>query len=255
MTATAQDIIQRMEGMQNREQRGILMRFFKCDEGEYGEGDEFIGLKNPQTRALVKEYRDLPLSEIPLLLASKWHEVRLCAVLIMVDKFERLSKPKLVNDDDAIRQRDEIVCIYLNNADRINNWDLVDLSVHKTIGHWLMLPSHLGDDAYKLSVIDDLAHSGHLWRQRMSMVCTWWTTSKGDPSFGLRYAEMHVTHHHDLMHKAVGWMLREIGKRCSMGLLREFLRQHLHEMSRTTLRYAIEKMDEQERQEWMKKPQ
>jgi len=116
-------------------------------------------------------------------------------------------------------------------------------------GHWLLLSSNLGD---KTAILDALADSTCIWRQRMSMVCTWKTSQQGDPSWCLRYAEKHLHHSHDLMHKAVGWMLREMGKRCSMDLLRDFLRQHSYEMPRTTLRYAIEKMTEKERKEWMR---
>ena len=179
--------------------------------------------------------------------------------------------------EEAIRGRDEILTMYLQYAERANNWDLVDLSVHKILGHWLLLPTNLsplptsprgaeicspslptsprgGDSlqiAYKRQVLDELAQSDNLWKQRMSIVCSWKTSQMGDPSWCLRYAEIHLHHPHDLMHKAVGWMLREMGKRVSMDLLREFLRQHAHEMPRTMLRYAIEKMSEQERQYWM----
>jgi 3-methyladenine DNA glycosylase AlkD len=198
---------------------------------------------------------------------SKWHEVRLCGLLILVAKFEKLATKRLENEEKAIRRRDEILTMYLQYAEQANNWDLVDLSVHKILGHWLLLPTNLnllptspqggGDSfqiAYKRQVLDGLAQSDNLWKQRMSIVCSWKTSQMGDPSWCLRYAEIHLHHPHDLMHKAVGWMLREMGKRCSMELLREFLRQHAHEMPRTMLRYAIEKMPEQERQEWMRKP-
>ena len=251
---TAHEIIGYMESLRNGKQRQILMRFFKTGPGEYGEGDEFLGLKVPQTRDIAKSVaKDFPLDEVPALLLSKWHEVRLCGLLILVSGFERLSAKRLQNNDDAIRKRDAIVRLYLQYAGRANNWDLVDLSSPKILGHWLLLPTSLGDgtDASKRQVLDGLAHSDSLWRQRISMVCTWKTTQQGDPSWCLRYAEMHLHHRHDLMHKAVGWMLREVGKRCSMDLLRDFLRQHAHEMPRTMLRYAIEKMDDEERTEWM----
>ena len=291
---TAKEIIAYMESLQNEEQRRILMGFFKTGPGEYGEGDEFLGLKVPQTREVVRNvWKDFPLSEVPELLMSKWHEVRLCGLLILVAKFERLTKrtaartplecTEKTNDKDtplecteAIRGRDEILMMYLQYAERANNWDLVDLSVHKILGHWLLLPTHLGNSHYskelrnqgiipifpdslddkllKISVLDSLAQSPCLWKQRMSIVCSWKTSQMGDPSWCLRYAEIHLHHPHDLMHKAVGWMLREMGKRVSMDLLRDFLRQHAHEMPRTMLRYAIEKMSEQERQEWMRKP-
>lgn len=252
---TAREIITYMESLQNEEQRRILMGFFKTGPGQYGYGDEFLGLKVPQTREVVKAVaKDITLDEVPELLMSKWHEVRLCGILILVDKFEKLASKRLENDAEAIRKRDEILTMYLCYAEQANNWDLVDLSVHKILGHWLLLPTNLGNKEYKLHLLDELAASPCLWKQRMSMVCSWKTSQRGDPSWCLRYAEIHLHHPHDLMHKAVGWMLREMGKRVSMDLLRDFLRQHAHEMPRTMLRYAIEKMSENERRKWMEKP-
>ena len=273
----ARQIIEYMESLRNEEQRRILMGFFKTAPGEYGFGDEFLGLKVPQTREVVRAAgADFPLSEVPTLLMNRWHEVRLCGFLILVAKFEKLATKRLESNAEAIRQRDEIVTMYLQYAEQANNWDMVDLSVHKILGHWLLLPSNLGNRDYKVKVLDELAASPCLWKQRMSIVCSWKTSQQGDPSWCLRYAEIHLHHLHDLMHKAaskrgqkqaclsyaereqvrlmsmaVGWMLREMGKRVSMDLLREFLRQHAHEMPRTMLRYAIEKMPERERQEWL----
>ena len=259
----AQDIITYMESLRNEKQRQVLMRFFKTGKGEYGEGDEFLGLKVPQTREIVKSaWKDFPLDEVPELLMNRWHEVRLCGLLILVAKFESLTPSPSPVGEGRFQQPtplshgrgaggEAILTMYLKYADRANNWDLVDLSVHKILGAWLMLPSSLGDRDYKIALLDSLAHSDNLWKQRMSMVCTWKTTQMGDPSWCLRYAEMHLHHPHDLMHKAVGWMLRELGKRISMDMLRDFLSLHAHEMPRTALRYAIEKMPEQERQYWL----
>ena len=296
MASNAQDIITYMESLRNEEQRKVLMGFFKTAPGEYGYGDEFLGLKVPQTREIVKSVaHDFPLGEIPELLMNRWHEVRLCGFLILVAKFEKLATKRLENNPDAIKQRDEILTMYLQYAEQANNWDLVDLSAPKILGHWLLLPTNLGrhpdlppigeedrlQKDYKLKVLDGLAASPCLWKQRMSIVCTWKTSHQGDPSWCLRYAEIHLHHPHDLMHKAVGWMLREMGKsrpevnaaskrgqsedrfdfaereqsrpevQAGMDLLRDFLRQHAHTMPRTMLRYAIEKMSEQERKEWM----
>ena len=249
---TARELISYMESLQDEKQRQGLMRFFKTGKGEYGEGDEFLGLKVPQTREVVKSVaQGFPLDEIPLLLQNRWHEVRLCGLLILVSKFEKFATKRLEDDEAATNGRDEILLMYLKYAEQANNWDLVDLSVPKILGHWLLLPSHLGNRDYKLHILDELAQSDNLWKQRMSIVCTWKTSQMGDPSWCLRYAEIHLHHPHDLMHKAVGWMLREMGKRCSMDFLRDFLRQHAHEMPRTMLRYAIEKMSEQERLYWM----
>ena len=248
MIEQAQDIITYMESLRNEQQRRHLMRFFKTGKGDYGEGDEFLGLKVPQTREVVKLTTTLPLQEIPTLLTNRFHEIRLCGFLILVHKFEALATKRLEADETAIQRRDEIVTMYLQYADYANNWDLVDLSAPKILGRWLMLPSHLGD---KQKIVDALAYSESLWRKRISMVCTWMTSRMGAPSWCLRYAEIHLHHPHDLMHKAVGWMLREMGKQVSMDLLREFLRLHVHEMPRTTLRYAIEKMTPDERKYWM----
>ena len=247
---TAKDIIEYMESQHNEQQRQILMRFFKTAPGEYGYGDEFLGLKVPQTREIVKA-ADVSLEEIPELLMSRWHEVRLCGLLILVAKFEKLATKRLEKNAEAIIKRDEIVTMYLQYAEQANNWDLVDLSVHKILGHWLLLPTNLGNRDYKIKVLDEFAASPCLWKQRMSIVCSWKTSQQGDPLWCLRYAETHLHHPHDLMQKAVGWMLREMGKRVSMELLREFLKQHAHEMPRTMLRYAIEKMSDEERNYWM----
>ena len=283
---TAKQIIGYMESLQDEEQRRHLMRFFKTGAGDYGEGDEFLGIKVPQTREVVKAAgKAFPLSEVPELLMSRWHEIRLCGFLMLVDQFERQAAKRLENDGQAIKKRDEIVTLYLQYAERANNWDLVDLSAYKILGHWLLLPSCLGNDIhskelrcqgalpklqdssdrihqgssdrilqgssdYKKEVLDTLSKSPCLWKQRMSIVCTWWTSHHGDPSWCLRYAEIHLRHPHDLMHKAVGWMLREMGK-SHLDLLRDFLRQHAGEMPRTMLRYAIEKLPEAERKRWM----
>ena len=254
---TAREIIQQIEAQQDKEQRQVLMRFFKTGQGDYGEGDEFLGLKVPQTRAIVKTVAaDTPLSEVPELLQNRWHEVRLCGLLILVAKFEKLATKRLANTEQAVYERDEIVQMYLRHARQANNWDLVDLSAPKLLGHWLLLPTALGGETglhttYKQHVLDELAASACLWEQRISIVCTWKTSQQGDASWCWRYAEQHLHHPHDLMHKAVGWMLREMGKQVSMDLLRDFLRQHAHEMPRTALRYAIEKMPDSERRYWL----
>ena len=247
-----------LEGLGNAEQRRVLMRFFKTAPGEYGHGDEFLGVRVPQVRQVARQCAHLPLAEVPALLDCRWHEVRLCGLLMMVARFERLARKRLAYDAEAIAGRDEIVEMYVRLAHRANNWDLVDLSATKILGHWLLLPTAIGADApgmnepSNVEIIDRLSDSDNLWRQRMSVVCTWKTTQQGDPRWCLRQAERHLHHTHDLMHKAVGWMLREVGKRVSMDLLREFLRQHSSEMPRTTLRYAIELMPPDERQAWLR---
>lgn len=239
---TANEIITAMQMLENPEQRKVLMGFFKTGKGQYGEGDEFLGLKVPETRAFVKEYRMLPLQEVQVLLKSRWHEVRLCALLILVDQYNRRgTSPK---------DKDRILQLYLKNTKRANNWDLVDLSCYKILGQWLVESD--ATDAEKLQLMDRLANSDNLWEQRISIVSTMATLKVGDASYTLRYAKHHLHHKHDLMHKAVGWLLREMGKRCGMNMLREFLSEYASTMPRTTLRYAIEKMDKEEREYWMK---
>ena len=162
----AAEIIQLLESQRNEPQRQVLMRFFKTGKGQYGEGDEFLGLKVPQTRAIVKTVAaDTPLNEVVLLLQSHWHEARLCGLLVMVEQFTKAATKRLQNDLQAILKRDEIVLLYLQYAERINNWDLVDLSAPKIIGHWLLLPTALGGNGvgmqmeYKQQVMDELAAS------------------------------------------------------------------------------------------------
>ncbi|MBR1552217.1 MAG: DNA alkylation repair protein [Muribaculaceae bacterium] len=257
ISVTPDEVITSIEALRNNEQRQVLMQFFKTGPGEYGEGDEFLGLRVPQTRQVAERYAHLPLEQVSQLLASQWHEVRLCGLLIWVRQFERLSKNKLIDDEGAMMQRDRIISLYLQHAERANNWDLVDLSAPKLVGHWLTLPTALGGGApglhleHKVAVLDALACSDNLWRQRISMVCTWAPTHQGDPRWCLRYAEQHLTHPHDLMHKAVGWMLREMGKCVSENLLRDFLQRNIHTIPATTLRYAIERLPQQERQQWL----
>lgn len=260
-TTTADEVIDTLLSMQDEERRLIYVRFFKTGKGEYGEGDKFLGITNPKVRSVVKQVGVMTLSEVQKLINSQWHEVRLCGLLILVASFEKLCRNSLLEDSEAIGKRDEIVEFYLKNAERANNWDLVDLSANKIIGRWLLLPTFLGgrkgvaslNTEHKIKVLDELAESTNLWRQRISMVSTWWPSNKGDASWCLRYAEKHLAHPHDLMHKAVGWMLREVGKHCSLDVLRDFLDAHYSEMPRTALRYAIERMGEDERQMWLKR--
>ena len=241
MNNTAQELIEAMQMLENPEQRKVLMGFFKTGKGQYGEGDEFLGLKVPETRAFVKEYRTLPLSEVQILLKSKWHEVRLCGFLILVDQYERKGT--------SAKEKEKILKLYLANARRANNWDLVDLSCYKILGRWLVESSASREE--KLQLMDNLANSDNLWEQRISIVSTMATLKAHDTSYTIRYAKHHLGHKHDLMHKAVGWLLREMGKRCGMDELRNFLSEHSTTMPRTALRYAIERMDKEEREYWM----
>jgi len=248
---TSEQVIDCMSNMADERQAQHLMRFFKTAPDSYGYGDKFLGIKVPDTRRVVSQCKHLPFSEVNQLLASQWHEVRLCGLLVLVAQFEAFCTRRLLSDSNAIAQRDAIVRFYLEHTTCANNWDLVDLSVYKILGRWLTVPSSFSDGE-KLKIIDGLAASDNLWEQRMSVVCTMEPLKHGDASFTLRYSRWHLHHSHDLMHKAVGWLLREMGKRVNVDLLRDFLKEHASEMPRTMLRYAIERMSDEERKQWMK---
>lgn len=239
---TAEEIISVLEEQRDEVQRNNLMRFFKTGKGDYGEGDEFIGLKVPQTREIVKASKGMvPLHEIEKLLDSRWHEARLCGFLLLVEEM-RKALPK--RDSNPAGQREEIARFYLHHARQANNWDLVDMSCPKIIGYWLLY-----SDADR-NILDTLAESDNLWEQRIAIVSTWMLIRNRQYDDALRIAEKLLCHQHDLIHKATGWMLREVGKH-DIGLLRDFLATHYPHLHRTTLRYAIEKMDEYERKQWL----
>lgn len=239
----AEDIIELMEEMRDDSQRKILMRFFKTGKGEYGEGDEFLGLKVPRTREIVKAAKEKTgLDEIEKLLYCKWHEVRLCGFLLLVDRMNRAIRRK---PEYPVESSDEIAEFYLRHCRQANNWDLVDLSCPGIIGQWL-----INSDADR-TVLDRLSESDNLWEQRISIVSNWRLIREDQYDDTLRIGEKLLSHPHDLIRKAVGWMLREVGKR-DTDILYCFLKQHHRSMSRTTLRYAIEKLPETERRYWLK---
>lgn len=222
-------------------QKAGVERFFKTGPGQYGHGDKFLGVKVPQTRAIAARYRDLSATEIAHLVRSPIHEERLLALILWVYQFER-GRPST---------RKQIYRAYLKaiNAGAINNWDLVDTSAPQIVGGWLM-----EQDVRNFSVLLPWTRSPNLWRRRVAMLATyaWIYDGHTEPAFALARALLNDTH--DLMHKASGWMLREAGKRNLAGL-RAFLTQHAHQMPRTMLRYAIEKMSPAERKKWMAQKQ
>ncbi len=246
---TAAEAAERMKAMSDDRQREVLMRFFKTAPGEYGEGDMFLGIRVPQTRRVVAEATGMPLEETEKLIYSPWHEIRLCGFLILTEHMRRLTLRRALDDPESMEKRERLVKFYLSHTHQANNWDLVDLSAGKIVGMWLTTPS-IATEQEKTSVMDRLAESSCIWEQRIAMVSTIEPTRKGDFRYVLRYAEKLKKHPHDLMHKAVGWMLREMGKR-DINMLRAFLRQNHAGMSRTSLRYAIERMNEDERRQWL----
>lgn len=207
-------------------------RFFKTGPGEYGEGDKFLGLTVPQVRSIAKRCRELDLNGIRQLLGSPWHEVRLCALQIMVMQFRK--------GDEM--QKAGIAELYLQSTEHINNWDLVDLSVN-ILGEWYL--DKVRAPLYRL------AYSASLWERRMAMVATHVFIKNGEFRDALAIAEILLSDRHDLTHKAVGWMLREVGKK-DIAALKVFLAQHYRSLPRTSLRYAIERFPETERLAWLK---
>lgn len=208
----------------------VLRSFFKTGPGEYGEGDKFLGLKVPQVRALVKVSDALSEVDLLALLHSEWHEERLAALHIMVRRFEK-AKP-----DGPVRAH--LVKVYLANTAHINNWDLVDTSAPQLLGGWLL--------THDRAVLDRLARSRNLWQRRIAVIATQTFIRAGEFDDTLRLVRGLLGDSHDLMHKACGWMLREIGKRDKATLVR-FLADHGPEMPRTMLRYATERFPEAER--------
>ena len=213
-----------------------LQRFFKTGPGDYAEGDLFIGVVVPQTRKVAARYKDLPLNEIAKLADSDIHEVRLCGLIILTNQFKR---SRDVND------KKRLFNFYIKElkAGNINNWDLVDVTA-PTLGEYLL---ELEDP---MAVLSKLAKSKSLWERRTSVVFTFAFLRAGELEPTYEMAERHLGDKHDLMHKAVGWLLREMGKR-DPGLLRVFLKEHCTEMPRTALRYSIEKFSESERKKWL----
>ncbi len=211
----------------------ILQRFFKTGPGQYGEGDVFAGITVPVIRKLLRKYRDIPLGETVKLLQSPVHEERLLSLFILVEKCRR--------GDDATRKR--IYGLYRKNTRFINNWDLVDLSAEHIVGATL--------DGTDRAPLYRLARSKSLWERRIAILATFYDIKRGIPDHTLALADILLSDRHDLIHKAVGWMLREVGKRCSPDTLREFLRPRYRSMPRTMLRYAIERFPASERRAYL----
>lgn len=231
---TADFIINELLSVANPEKALFLQRFFKTGPGQYAEGDVFLGLVVPLTRSIAKANKRTPLSELQVLMDSKYHEARLCALLIIVEQFKKASPA----------QRHVLYDFYLKNARSINNWDLVDVTCPHIVGAYLLDKDR--------SLLYELAAGDNLWEQRIAMVSTIAFIRKGEFIDTFALAERLMTHKHDLMHKAIGWMLREVGKR-NREELTAFLETHATRLPRTALRYAIEHYPEEQRQCFLKK--
>lgn len=232
---TAAFVLSELQSIGSSEKAVHLSRFFKTGPGQYGEGDRFLGVMVPYSRAIAKANKAMPLEEVQLLLESPWHEARLCALLILVYRF----KERKITEEE----REQIYSFYIKNARRCNNWDLVDLSCRDIVGEYLVDKER--------SILYRLADSENLWEQRIAIVATWAFIRRSDFNDTLALAERLMAHKHDLMHKAVGWMLREVGKK-DRETLTIFLEKNATQLPRTTLRYAIEHYPEPQRQYFLK---
>lgn len=220
---TAGDVGRALRRVGRSQKAAVLSRFFKTGPGEYGAGDKFLGVVVPDQRRVARMFRDLPLAEIRRLLRSPWHEERLTALLILVDQYLR-GTPAL---------QKKLFRFYLAHAKYVNNWDLVDLTAHVLVG------PHV--DPKNPVLLERLVRSSNLWERRIAMVATFHFIRQGNPGPALFAAERLMRDGHDLIHTAAGWMLREVGKRCSVQAERAFLDRHAAALPRTMLRYAIER--------------
>lgn len=214
----------------------IFLSFFKTGKGEYGEGDKFIGLSVPDNRKIANLHFNENFDVIDEMLNSEIHEFRLSGFLALVEKFKK---------NKTVEERKRICDFYVTRGTRANNWDLVDLSAPYILG------AHLLDNPSP-TLLDQLSHSDNLWLQRIAIVATLMLIRHGQFDDTLRLAERYLTHPHPLIHKATGWMLREMGKRNEQ-LLLDFLENHAHKMPRTALRYAIERLDKDVRESFMQR--
>ena len=230
---TAEEIQERLAALGDARIAASSQRFFKTGPGEYGEGDLFRGLRVPVLRALAREYQSTPLPEVERLLGSEFHEDRLLALLILVRLYSR--------GDEAARE--EIYRLYLKSTRFINNWDLVDSSAEHVVG------AHLRDRSR--APLRRLAESGDLWERRVAVLATFHFIKRGEFQETLDLARALLSDREDLIHKAVGWMLREVGKR-SPETEEEFLKEHHSRMPRVMLRYAIERFPEEKRRRYLK---
>ena len=226
---------QELLGCRNIEKAKILARFFKTRKGEYGEGDFFLGITVPISRQIARKYQELPLLEVAKLFKNKYHEARLVALLILVHKFKQAKTEE---------EKKKIYNFYLTQTKYINNWDLVDLSASYIVGNYLI-------DKNK-KILEKLAKSKNLWEKRIAVISTFAFIYKGESEWTFKIIEMLMKDKHNLIHKACGWMLREVGKRVSEKKLERFLDKNVKIMPRTMLRYAIERLPESKRRYYLK---
>jgi len=228
----ASDVKKELKKYINKQKAEKYKSFFKTAKGDYGEGDIFLGVVVPDQRKVAKIYKDLPIDEIEILLHDPIHECRFTALVILINCFEKASES----------EKETYVNLYMYNYTQVNNWDLVDVSAPKILGPWFY------DKERK--TLYEWAKSGHLWKERIAIMSTFYFIKKNDYKDALAIADILLNHDHDLIHKAVGWMIREIGNR-DLDIEINFLKNRYKKMPRTMLRYAIEKFPEKLRKSYL----
>ena len=227
------NVISFLKNRSNTEIAAHSQRYFKTGKGEYGHGDKFLGIRVPELRKAVKQFQETPITEIRKLLKSEYHEVRLFSLLLSVHQFSK--------SDAVIRKK--IYNIYIRNTKHINNWDLVDSSAPYIVGVWLIDKDR--------TILYELAHSNLLWERRIAIMSTAYFIKNDQFNDTLKLSRILLNDSEDLIHKAVGWMLREVGNR-DIGIEEKYLKKHYKKMPRTMLRYAIEKFSKERRQAYLK---
>ena len=233
MNVSLKDVKAQMQELSNPKIAEHSLRFFKTGPGEYGEGDLFLGIRVPVTKKVARKFKELPVDEVLKLLKSKYHEERLLALIMLVNRFKK----------ETDKEQKKIYEAYLSHTEYINNWDLVDGSAHQIVGEYLFERDR--------KPLYQLAKSKSLWERRISMIATYTFIKRDDFEDTLNLSAILLTDEEDLMHKAVGWMLREVGKK-DIEVEERFLRKHYKRMPRTMLRYAIDKFEERKMQIYLK---
>ncbi len=231
---SASTVIRDLRALHDPSKAAFFPKFFKTGKGEYGEGDVFMGVTVPQMRSVAKLHRDLTFKDIEKLLSHKIHEIRMVGLFILTSQYQRAKDPKI---------KTQIVKFYLSHLDAVNNWDLVDSTAPQILGHSLL-------DQSDRKILYKFVAKNHLWTQRIGIVATQELIRHGQYADTIKLSELLLNHKHDLIHKAVGWMLREVGKK-DVQLLKKFLAKHAKVMPRTMLRYAIEKFPEPQRKQYL----
>lgn len=232
---TRKSFVLEMQDNKNTEYSKVLERFFKTGPGEYGEGDVFWGIKVPVSRKIAQKYSDLDLNDIGILLESKIHEIRFGALCILIKKYRETGNSK--------KDKKTIVNFYLKNLNRVNNWDLVDGSAPYILGNFLLNKDR--------SILTRLALSPNLWERRVAVLATFAFIKKGEHEWTFKLADLLLFDQEDLLQKAIGWMLREIGKNCGETILKSFLDKYYEKMPRIMLRYSIERLDTETRKHYL----